>query len=1096
MNQPTSAADPIELGSRSLKIFLSYSRRDEEFARELFAGLELCGFDPFIDKEDIAAGEDWELRLSRLIETADTVVFVVSPNSVSSDRCGWEVQRSADLNKRILPVVWRRVEEASTPERLKRLNYIFFDAPHSFAPSLGKLAIALRTDLEWLREHTRLGERAAEWDLHQRSEERLLRGEALAQAIAWHGSRPANAPEPTDLHRSFLAASEDAESARLGLQQRQLKEIAEAQAAKERALKETAGALEGARHAQAAVARTQKRNARLLAGVTALVLAIFYGGMRQHYISSEREARVFLSLVTSSIDQHRFDAAARYALQGLPPRGSLPFLSHSSPELEAKLAGAAQMSRLVAELSGHTDSIRSVTFDGQGKRIATASRDGFAQVWSLDRLSALPQRLEHEESVNFVAFSQDGTALLTASADGKARLWDLTTLKPRYVLDHTENAADGADTSVQRAVFSLDGTMILTVSQDRTARLWDAGTGRHLKTFGGHGGWVMSGEFSANGKLVVTASADGGARVWSTANDENIEPLAVLKATDGRLDGASFNRDATLVLTYSTDKTARLWDWLAAREVIPTITHAGGVFHATFSPDERRIATAAYDGTARITDAKTGVRVGEDISHDDTGTIVYFGIFSKNGRRLITTAGDGDVRLFEIIGERFSLHRLSARLRGHRLGVNVADLSPDGRLLVTASADGSTRVWSLDGAEIQSMIGVDFALTPDQGSTVALQDDGRVTVSDATTGEVRSRSSGPASPRPATVQISADGREALTAHLDRRVRLWEVETGVVVSEFLGHGREPVTSVAFYGDDRVLTTSEDRTARLWHRNGKQPPQIYESRDGPVTMACGVPWHDIVVVMVRGGPSVLWRPAANQHSSPFPPSRSCSLSPDGTRLLMALEDSSLQQWELPSLKALPPLPPSDSDLMSMTFDGSGRRVVVGYNDGRGRILSVHDGSVITTLVGHEGAVMNAMFSLDGDRVVTASSDETIRIWDTSSGTEIARLHGRGTMRKATFAMSDTRILSVSEGGDLQLWNVEWATRVTGASLRERVCNEKLVGAAQFTDDELKNPILKYVDAEPCRRAGILAADYWKGISHSFAPKQNRKSAGLSK
>jgi hypothetical protein len=47
-----------------LKVFISYSRRDSaEFADELVAGLELAGFAPFLDRYDIAPGEDWEARL-------------------------------------------------------------------------------------------------------------------------------------------------------------------------------------------------------------------------------------------------------------------------------------------------------------------------------------------------------------------------------------------------------------------------------------------------------------------------------------------------------------------------------------------------------------------------------------------------------------------------------------------------------------------------------------------------------------------------------------------------------------------------------------------------------------------------------------------------------------------------------------------------------------------------------------------------------------------------------------------------------------------------------------------------------------------------
>ena len=78
-----------------LKIFISYSRRDSAaFADELVAGLEFGGFAPFLDRHDIAAGEDWEGRLGGLIAQSDTVVFVISPEAVKSKQCRWEVDRA------------------------------------------------------------------------------------------------------------------------------------------------------------------------------------------------------------------------------------------------------------------------------------------------------------------------------------------------------------------------------------------------------------------------------------------------------------------------------------------------------------------------------------------------------------------------------------------------------------------------------------------------------------------------------------------------------------------------------------------------------------------------------------------------------------------------------------------------------------------------------------------------------------------------------------------------------------------------------------------------------------------------------------------
>ena len=192
----------------NFKVFISYSRRDSsEFVDELVVGLELVGFAPFIDRHDIAAGEKWEDRLGGLIDQADTVVFVVSPDAVKSERCAWEVERTLAKSKRLLPVVFKSVPEADIPEGLRERQFVRFDTGPGITRPLGELAQALRQDIDWIREHTRIGELAQRWEARGRPASLLLRGEEIAAAQAWVERRRANAPaSPKRCARSLNSA--------------------------------------------------------------------------------------------------------------------------------------------------------------------------------------------------------------------------------------------------------------------------------------------------------------------------------------------------------------------------------------------------------------------------------------------------------------------------------------------------------------------------------------------------------------------------------------------------------------------------------------------------------------------------------------------------------------------------------------------------------------------------------------------------------------------------------------------------------------------------------------------------------------------------
>jgi TIR domain/Sel1 repeat len=288
------ASRPTSSDKGKLRVFISYSRDDLDFADQLDAALDACGFECLIDRHDISGGEDWKRRLGNLISEADTIVFVLSPSSARSPICDWEVEEAARLNKRILPINCQPLEGASPPPRLRELNYIFFyqepKLPGSgFGTGLANLITALNTDFDWLRDHTRYLQRAIEWDTGGRPANRLLSGDDIAEAKAWVARRPKSAPEPTALQLDFIGASEQEAAARLSEQRKQLDEVAAAQAAKETALHEREEALKAA---EVQRKRARRRNIALVTvGVFALSAALAaFNGSRQRMVIEEQQA--------------------------------------------------------------------------------------------------------------------------------------------------------------------------------------------------------------------------------------------------------------------------------------------------------------------------------------------------------------------------------------------------------------------------------------------------------------------------------------------------------------------------------------------------------------------------------------------------------------------------------------------------------------------------------------------------------------------------------------------------------------------------------------------------------------------------------------
>jgi len=175
-------------------VFISYSRKDQDFVRQLFVALEAENRVAWVDWEGIPLTADWWAEIQGGIEAAQTFVFVISPDAAASEVCRRELAHAEQHNKRIVPIVYRDVSPKDLTESLNKLNWVFCRPADDFEPAFKALLAAMDTDLEWVKAHTRLLQRSLEWDNHGGEPSYLLRGvdlEAAEQRLTQTGHEPA-----------------------------------------------------------------------------------------------------------------------------------------------------------------------------------------------------------------------------------------------------------------------------------------------------------------------------------------------------------------------------------------------------------------------------------------------------------------------------------------------------------------------------------------------------------------------------------------------------------------------------------------------------------------------------------------------------------------------------------------------------------------------------------------------------------------------------------------------------------------------------------------------------------------------------------------
>lgn len=259
----TSEALKGQLGT---DVFVSYSRKDGDFARRLNTRLQEAGKTTWFDQESISSGVDFEKEIYKGIDGADNIVFIISPDSIDSKYCKDEVAYAADLGKRFITILCRETDPQTMPETLRILNWIdFLNEP--FDKKFSDLIQELDLDREHVQQHTRLQQRAIEWRDSDESPDFLLNGTATENAKTWlhTATEEKKNPPPTDLQRKHIT--------------------------------ESAAAIERAQEKEREVARSLKKRlrlARIALGVAALLL-IISGLATYQAVQSERRAEEALA---------------------------------------------------------------------------------------------------------------------------------------------------------------------------------------------------------------------------------------------------------------------------------------------------------------------------------------------------------------------------------------------------------------------------------------------------------------------------------------------------------------------------------------------------------------------------------------------------------------------------------------------------------------------------------------------------------------------------------------------------------------------------------------------------------------------------------
>mgnify|MGYP000871616107 CR=1 FL=1 len=168
---------------------------------------------------------------------------------------------------------------------------------------------------------------------------------------------------------------------------------------------------------------------------------------------------------------------------------------------------------------------------------ASGGGDKVVVVWTLENLEnpISSTLVGHNDTVDKLSFNFDGKYLATAALDGEIIVWDYNSGQKKLTLDGPTQEISVYNKTflylidncfrIQFLEWHSKGNVIVAGSLDNSVWLWNGNNGAFLNVFQGHVGGVTCGGFTPDGKHVISASEDSTLRIWNPKTAECIHNI-------------------------------------------------------------------------------------------------------------------------------------------------------------------------------------------------------------------------------------------------------------------------------------------------------------------------------------------------------------------------------------------------------------------------------------------------------------------------------------------------------------------------------------------------------------------------------------------
>ncbi|HWB10909.1 MAG TPA: protein kinase [Pirellulales bacterium] len=530
--------------------------------------------------------------------------------------------------------------------------------------------------------------------------------------------------------------------------------------------------------------------------------------------------------------------------------------------------------------------------------------------------------------------------------------------------------------------------------------------------------------------------ADGSVRGFELTGKRDVKDLGSFGDRTKTVTAIVCSPDGSRVAVASEDSTIGIFDLAAGRETRSLSLTANPRRALAFSADSSQLMTDGTDGVLRTWDIRTeteqtGVPTSEPSMDTECLAWSRDGTLAALGYRL---HGGNSLLLWDVAAARpLRVFRPSPGPIDY-----VAFVHNDDRLLSLAGTE--LVVWDCETGEKIDTLGTASAVAvmPDGWRAVVGGVDGRITLVDLQTKEVLKTIS-PAGAAPKVLAVSADGLRAVSA-ADKTALIWELPPPPPAGQLREFDAEtPVYTVSFSpdgfhvlsGDDHYLRVRDvDRASKLTdYQIGRRVTNAEFSSDVTrILYSTGMAnsRQNFVGLRLYSADSAAMFLHSKRDERHFAgdgsPVVGAAFLPGGRRIVTVSPEGAVRVFDLLSEDELLEIP-THVPVNAFAVSSDGERLLLAAEDNSVRLWSLVEQRELHMLIGHTFQVTCAAMAANAPRGATGSGDRTVRVWNVLTGDCLAVLEGHTGRVNAVALSSDGRhVLSASDDETLRYWSVE--------------------------------------------------------------------------